>query len=84
MINAHYIYFAKNNDGNATNQGTEYKQDCKSNNDACIVYSDFITNKITTDNTTLHFKLKNNQELKSNEYCSFSGYFTISPTTVWS
>lgn len=78
-----YIYFAKNNNGNAVNQGSQYTQNCKSNNPDCVVYSQFITNTISTDNTTLHFKLENMQKLNKNEYCSFSGYFTIEPIKVW-
>lgn len=78
-----YIYFAKNNGGNATNQGSQYKEGCKSDNPDCIVYSQFITDTISTDNTTLHFKLENTQKLKGDEYCSFGGYFTVEPVTVW-
>jgi hypothetical protein len=71
-----YIYYSKNPDGNASAKNKSKAINCGFG-DRCTVSIHYTTDKLTEDNSTLHFKLKTTQELKNGAYCNFSGYFTI-------
>jgi hypothetical protein len=71
-----YIYYSKDPDGNASSQASGTAVNCGFGSN-CSVNDKFTTNKLDTDNATLHFKVNNVITLQEGEWCDFYGYFSV-------